>query len=65
MSLRKQRICECCNRFTQNKGLCVQCLHAGCDQKKKREKCYVLLGAAAPKAHVAPAELLQEETRTL
>jgi hypothetical protein len=34
---------------------CQQCLHAGCDKKKKGERCYLALGGAAPKPHSLPA----------
>ena len=57
MSLRKQRECPCCGTWTQSKTLCAQCLSAGCDKKKKGEKCYVSLGAAAPKSHALPPEI--------
>lgn len=54
LSLRKQRECDCCGTFTQGKTLCAQCLHAGCDQRKKGERCYVALGATKPKPHTLP-----------
>ena len=47
-------MCDCCGCFTQNKTLCVQCLHAGCDQKKPGERCYLAQGAMHPKAHSLP-----------
>lgn len=54
MSLRKQRLCDCCGCWTQNKTLCVQCLHAGCDKKEKGQRCYLAQGAMHPKAHTLP-----------
>jgi hypothetical protein len=54
MSLRKQRLCDCCGTWTQSKTLCAQCLHAGCDKKKKGEKCYLSLGSRSPLPHTLP-----------
>jgi hypothetical protein len=33
-------MCDCCGVFTQLPRLCAQCIAAGCDQRKKNEKCY-------------------------
>jgi hypothetical protein len=54
MALRDQRICDCCGCFTKSKTLCDQCLHAGCDKKKKGVRCYLASGASAPKPHSLP-----------
>jgi hypothetical protein len=61
MSLRKQRLCDCCGCWTQSKTLCAQCLVAGCEQNKKGEKCRLAQGSAQPKPHVLPP--LPEEMR--
>lgn len=56
MSLRKQRICDCCGAFTQEKALCKQCQHVGCANRKPGERCYLTLGAGAPKPHTLPLD---------
>lgn len=54
MTTRNQLFCTCCGFVTQKPGLCTQCLFAGCDKKKKGERCYLNMGAAAPRPHLAP-----------
>jgi hypothetical protein len=63
MALRNQDVCDCCGCFTrrrrgcdgqQGEKLCAQCVYAGCDKKKKGERCYLAQGAAAPKPHTLP-----------
>jgi len=46
MSLRKQRMCDCCGAFTQEKRLCKQCQHVGCERRKAGERCYLVSGTS-------------------
>jgi hypothetical protein len=52
--MKKRETCSCCGCFVHRADFCQQCLHAGCDKKKKGERCYLATGAARPKPHSQP-----------